>query len=102
MQVESPPGYVNSCLRFEDKYKPYTSQEPSLVHSPALWSQLEKINDSTNHEIYPQTDERRYGRAKYWTIPADGYGDCEDSALAKRKKLISSGLSAAALRVPWC
>jgi predicted transglutaminase-like cysteine proteinase len=42
---------------------------------------------------------RHYGRADYWTIPTDGYGDCEDYALTKRKMLMEHGFSAAALRV---
>lgn len=40
-----------------------------------------------------------YGRAEYWTIPTDGYGDCDDYALTKRKQLQEIGFPAAALRL---
>ena len=44
-------------------------------------------------------DEKHYGRAEYWTIPTDGYGDCEDYALTKRKALFDAGFPLAVLRV---
>ena len=44
-------------------------------------------------------DQRHYGRAEYWNIPTDGYGDCEDYALTKRRDLIAAGFPAQALRI---
>jgi predicted transglutaminase-like cysteine proteinase len=60
---------------------------------------LQRVNSSVNDAIWPEEDERHYGRAEFWTIPTDGYGDCEDYALTKRKALIDAGLSASALRI---
>ena len=64
-----------------------------------VWKTLAKVNDDVNDAIWPEDDERHYGRAEYWTIPTDGYGDCEDYALTKRKQLMALGLSGAALRI---
>ena len=64
-----------------------------------LWSQLEQTNSTVNDDIWPEEDQRHYGRAEFWTIATDGYGDGEDFVLTKRKKLIDMGLSEAALRV---
>ena len=44
-------------------------------------------------------DATHYGKEEYWTIPTDGYGDCEDYVLAKRQVLIHLGLPEPALRI---
>jgi predicted transglutaminase-like cysteine proteinase len=36
---------------------------------------------------------------EHWDIGADGYGDCDDYALAKRMALIEAGLPMRALRI---
>ena len=65
----------------------------------SLWQILEKTNSAVNDAIWPEDDEKHYGRAEYWTIPTDGYGDCEDYALTKRRDLIAAGIPEPALRV---
>jgi predicted transglutaminase-like cysteine proteinase len=52
-----------------------------------------------NRAIRPLADDKHYGRLEFWTIPADGYGDCEDYALAKRARLIETGFPAGLLRL---
>jgi predicted transglutaminase-like cysteine proteinase len=99
VQDTPPPGYVSFCLRFADQCNATAANSAPLPMSVHLWAQLEQINTQTNDEIWPEDDQRHYGRAEYWNIPTDGYGDCEDSALAKRKKLIDLGLSQSALRI---
>jgi predicted transglutaminase-like cysteine proteinase len=64
-----------------------------------MWSKLATINASVNDAIWPLDDERHFGRAEYWTIPTDGYGNCHDYALTKRKELADAGFSRRALRV---
>ena len=49
-----------------------------------------------NTEIVPITDEDLYKVGEFWTYP-DGYGDCEDIALAKRRELIANGWDASSL-----
>jgi len=57
------------------------------------------VNATTNEKIVYEDDETHYGISDYWTIAQDGYGDCEDFALTKRKLLIDAGLPPAALRI---
>ncbi len=64
-----------------------------------LWDTLEAVNERVNRTVTNEDDKAHYGRAEYWTIVTDGYGDCEDFALTKRKELIDSGLPEKALRV---
>ena len=98
--AEVPPGYVSFCLRFADQCAAPAKDAPqSLVLTPAIWDTLNKVNLATNESLWPEDDQRHYGRAEYWTIPTDGYGDCEDSALTKRKALMAGGIPEAALRI---
>jgi len=45
-----------------------------------------KVNSSTAY----RTDQELYGHPDFWAT-ADGAGDCEDFALAKRKRFIEQG-----------
>jgi predicted transglutaminase-like cysteine proteinase len=63
------------------------------------WETLEGVNTATNLAITPKADLVHYGLDEYWTIPADGYGDCDDYVLAKRSALIARGIPESALRI---
>jgi len=54
------------------------------------WAQLVEVNNLVNAAVVPVTDAEYYNVDEYWAYP-DGYGDCEDFALAKRKALIAEG-----------
>lgn len=99
LSVEAPPGYVSFCLRFADQCAVHTDEKESILLTNAKWLTLQNINKEVNHRIRPMNDLDHYGRAEYWNIPSDGYGDCEDYALTKRKNLIEKGLPASALRI---
>ena len=94
-----PGGFVGFCLRFADQCelpRKSASTTPLTAQSFAL---LTRVNRDTNAAIKPEDDVDQYGPADYWTIVTDGYGDCEDFALTKRKALIDAGLPIAALRL---
>lgn len=62
---------------------------------------LNDINRRVNREVQKAEDFDLYGMIEYWSLPRviDGkmYGDCEDYALEKRRRLIEAGVPAAAL-----
>ena len=94
-----PAGFISFCLRNAEQCKT-TRDAPSVVAlDPAMWETLVRANDAVNTSARPLDDLPHYGRAEYWTLVVDGYGDCEDSALTKRKALIEAGLPAGALRI---
>ncbi len=95
----TPAGYISFCLRMPEQCQVKPDAPSSITMTLAVWQVLEKVNSDINSSIWPEDDVRHYGRAEFWTIPTDGYGDCEDYALAKRKTLIEAGLSTAALRI---
>jgi predicted transglutaminase-like cysteine proteinase len=95
----TPPGFVSFCTRFPGQCITDKNQSATVALTPAVWNELQQVNDDINHAIAPEDDLPHYGRAEYWTIPTDGKGDCEDYALTKRAKLIAAGVSPRALRM---
>jgi predicted transglutaminase-like cysteine proteinase len=90
--ITTPPiGWAEFCI----EYAPECDTRPSLPRDVALsthaWSELKRINVAVNTSIKPMTDMDHWGVVERWNYPDDGYGDCEDYALQKRKLLIAAG-----------
>lgn len=62
---------------------------------------ITNINRDVNRDVHKSSDFDLYGMPEFWSLPrvVDGkmYGDCEDYALEKRRRLIEAGVSAKAL-----
>lgn len=99
LQAATPAGFMSFCMRRPDQCQIPANAPASLPMTAQLWSDLNKVNQDANDKIWPEDDMRHYGRAEYWTIPTDGYGDCEDYALTKRASLIALSYSPKSLRV---
>ena len=52
---------------------------------------LVHINKGVNSRIKPISDLEHFGVVEKWAYPDDGYGDCEDYVLLKRRLLIQAG-----------
>jgi predicted transglutaminase-like cysteine proteinase len=98
-QNDPPPGFVSFCMRFEDQCSATSSEPASIALNGQVWSELSAVNRSVNESIVPLDDQRHFDRAEYWTIPTDGYGNCHDYAVTKRKQLADLGLPMKALRI---
>lgn len=97
--VAAPDGFVAFCKR-DPGQCPTAAAPLAVVHLDAgTWQTLLRVNAAWNEAITPMEDSAHYGVVDYWTIPVDGYGDCEDYALAKRKSLRDLGLPAGSLRM---
>ena len=94
-----PPGFVSFCLRTPSQCLTPKGAPETIALTAQSFGDIDRINRTLNGQIRPEDDAEHYGRADYWTIPADGYGDCEDYALAKRKALADAGYSLRALRM---
>ena len=70
-----------------------------LALSPEAWKDLVRVNKWVNQAIKPLTDLEHWGVVERWSYPDDGYGDCEDYVLLKRRMLIQSGWPREALLV---
>jgi predicted transglutaminase-like cysteine proteinase len=94
-----PAGYIGFCLRYSDQCETSKNSAAILALTPDNWALLNRVNRDANDSITYEDDQKHYGITEYWTIAADGYGDCEDFALTKRKALLEAGLPAGALRI---
>lgn len=63
-----------------------------LEHTEALLERIEQVNREWNGRIKYKTDLEHYGFLDRWIFPADGFGDCEDFAIAKKEALEQMGI----------
>ena len=99
MHTAAPSGYASFCLRFPSQCLTPEHAPETIALTAQSYGDIDRINRAVNASIRPEDDAEHYGRAEYWTIPTDGYGDCEDYALTKRKALADAGYSLRALRM---
>ena len=93
----SPPrGFVDFCQRHPGDCR-QTTLAPRTVHLTAGRSaELERVQIAVNRRIFYTRDSANYGRRDYWNYPFL-FGDCEDFALEKRRRLIGLGWPRSAL-----
>ncbi|HSP24808.1 MAG TPA: transglutaminase-like cysteine peptidase [Saliniramus sp.] len=95
--VEAPAQYRDFCARYPAECD---MSGPSVIRlSIGTWRTLNQINRAVNAEVCFVPDPEEFGFEDYWTLPSDGYGDCEDFALEKRRRLVEAGLPRAAMRM---
>ncbi|MEN3378262.1 MAG: hypothetical protein V7604_3617 [Hyphomicrobiales bacterium] len=90
--VTRPPvGWVDFCAEhtFECKVAPTAPRDVVLTNK--TWTDLVRINKWVNEHVKPMTDMDHWGVVEKWSYPDDGYGDCEDYALLKRRMLTEAG-----------
>jgi predicted transglutaminase-like cysteine proteinase len=85
-----PVGASEFCKAHRGECKANPGAVSATILTDARWNELVDTNNLINTAIVPVTDQDLYKVAEYWAYP-DGYGDCEDFALAKRKELIQLG-----------
>lgn len=91
-----PVGHLEFCRTRPDECRPNANVVSAQTLDETNWQQLVDINARFNQAIVPVTDEDLYKVAEFWTYP-NGYGDCEDFALAKRRALMEAGWPASTL-----
>jgi predicted transglutaminase-like cysteine proteinase len=98
--VARPPiGWVEFCAEHASECKVAPSEPRNVVLTPRLWRDLVRINQAVNGNIKPMTDLEHYGVVEKWAYPDDGYGDCEDYVLLKRRMLMEAGWPREALLI---
>jgi predicted transglutaminase-like cysteine proteinase len=96
--TRAPIGWVEFCIDNPD-CRGGTSQPRDIVMSQTAWRDLVRVNRWVNETVKPMTDLEHWGVVEKWSLPTDGYGDCEDYVLMKRKLLIDAGWPREALLV---
>ena len=86
-----PIGWVEFCADRPLECKVTAGAPRDVVLSNKAWTDLARINRWVNENVKPMTDMDHWGVVEKWSYPDDGYGDCEDYALLKRRMLVEAG-----------
>ena len=97
--ARSPIGWVEFCADNPGECAGGPSQPRDIVMSQTAWRDLLRVNRWVNETVKPMTDMDHWGVIEKWSLPTDGYGDCEDYVLLKRKMLIDAGWPREALLI---
>ena len=98
--VTRPPiGWVEFCIRYKPECVTRPSAPRDVVLTSQAWSDMVKVNNWVNETIKPVTDLEHWGVVERWNYPDDGYGDCEDYVLLKRRMLMQAGWPREALLI---
>jgi predicted transglutaminase-like cysteine proteinase len=92
-------GWVEFCHRAPAECAVDPDEPLTVTLTPKTWRTIVAINRAVHASIKPLTDQEHWGVVDRWDIPEDGYGDCEDAQLLKRRLLVKAGLPRRALRM---
>ncbi len=95
----APIGWVEFCTENPADCTAKPTAPRDIVMSAKVWKDLVRVNKWVNETIKPMTDLEHYGVVEKWAYPDDGYGDCEDYVLLKRKMLMDAGWPREALLI---
>jgi predicted transglutaminase-like cysteine proteinase len=97
--TRQPLGWTEFCVRQPGECVGNTTAPRDVSLSRKTWSDLVRVNRRVNVAVKPLSDLEHWGVAERWSYPDDGYGDCEDYVLLKRRMLIQAGWPREALLV---
>ena len=98
-KTSMPIGYAQFCAEHPHDCGGGNGRGGKVALTEANLAQLRTVNDDINKRIKPLTDLEHYGEIERWAYPDDGYGDCEDYVLLKRRTLIELGWPAETLLI---
>jgi predicted transglutaminase-like cysteine proteinase len=94
-----PIGWVEFCAENRRECETRPMEARDVVLTPEAWRDLVRVNQWVNTNIRPLTDLEHWGVVERWSYPDDGYGDCEDYVLLKRRMLMQAGWPRQALLI---
>ena len=98
-ETRAPIGWIDFCTQNPRDCAGGPTQARDVVLTTKAWRDLVQVNTWVNNAIKPMTDLDHWGVVEKWSYPDDGYGDCEDYVLLKRRMLMESGWPRAALLI---
>jgi predicted transglutaminase-like cysteine proteinase len=92
-------GWARFCQQNPTECAVDTSEPATIELTAKDWQALNRINQQVNSGIKAKTDQDHWRIEDIWDFAEDGYGDCEDYQLVKRKRLVEAGFPRRALRM---
>jgi predicted transglutaminase-like cysteine proteinase len=97
--VTPVPGWIRFCKQWPEECAVDPSEPATVALTPQAWQTITRVNRQVNAAVNPITDHEHWGVEDHWNFAEDGYGDCEDYQLVKRKRLVAAGFPRRALRL---
>jgi predicted transglutaminase-like cysteine proteinase len=97
--ARAPIGWVEFCASNPGECTTVPSMLRDVVLTTKAFKDLASVNRYVNKSVKPMTDLEHWGIIEKWSYPDDGYGDCEDYVLLKRRLLIKAGWPREALLI---
>src|SRR5215468_5802161 len=98
--TRAPIGWVEFCVEYRSECATKPSEPRDVVLTAEAWTDMLTVNAWANEAIKPMTDLEHWGVVERWNYPDDdGYGDCEDYVLLKRRMLMQVGWPREALLI---
>jgi predicted transglutaminase-like cysteine proteinase len=94
-----PIGWLGFCADYAPECETKAVEARDVVLTRKAWQDLWRVNAWVNESVKPMTDSDHWGLVERWSYPDDGYGDCEDYVLLKRKILLQAGWPRQALLI---
>jgi len=94
-----PAAWPDYCRRHPDDCRTDLHEPLAVPLTAKLFSKLRTVNLAVNRSVRPMTDALHWGVEDRWDVAEDGYGDCEDYQLLKRKRLAELGVPRRAMRM---
>jgi predicted transglutaminase-like cysteine proteinase len=94
-----PIGWIEFCTEHARDCAGRATAPRDVVLTAQAWKDLVRVNRWVNTNVKPMTDLEHWGVVEKWSYPDDGYGDCEDYVLLKRKMLLQAGWPREALLI---
>lgn len=88
----APIGWIEFCARHPSECDSTPARRQTVRLNANVSAILAEVNTSVNGKIKPLDDMSHWGVPERWDFPDDGYGDCEDYVLLKRRLLMQAGL----------
>ena len=100
-KAEAKPiaAWVTFCQDYAPECAVDRNEPAQITLTPAVWTSIVTINRRINKSVEPMTDMEHLHVADRWDLAEDGFGDCEDYQLLKRRLLALSGLPRRAMRM---
>lgn len=92
-------AWTRFCELYDEKCEVTTAEPAFTTLTPQIWQTITSVNLEVNRMVKPRIDMDNWGVLDKWDLAENGYGDCEDYQLLKRKKLVEQGLPNRALRM---
>jgi predicted transglutaminase-like cysteine proteinase len=97
--AKAPIGWIEFCVEYDPECKTRPTPPRDVMLNAQAWKDIERVNLYVNSHVKPMTDMEHWGVVERWNYPDDGYGDCEDYVLQKRRLLIQAGWPREALLI---